>query len=60
MFPKVWAEAGLHYPQLLDRLVELALDRHRRRRSRLGRSGNRSATTCNNSEELAMTTRNAR
>jgi D-alanine-D-alanine ligase len=34
MFPKVWAAAGLDYPQLLDRLVELALDRDRRRRRR--------------------------
>jgi D-alanine-D-alanine ligase len=34
MFPKVWAAAGLDYPQLLDRLVELALDRDRRRRQR--------------------------
>jgi len=34
MFPKVWAAAGLDYPQLLDRLVELALDRDRRRRNR--------------------------
>jgi D-alanine-D-alanine ligase len=35
MFPKVWAAGGLDYPQLLDRLVELALDRDRRRRRRL-------------------------
>jgi D-alanine-D-alanine ligase len=34
MFPKVWAAAGLDYPRLLDRLVELALDRDRRRRHR--------------------------
>ena len=34
MFPKVWAAAGLDYPQLLDRLVELALDRDRRHRRR--------------------------
>jgi D-alanine-D-alanine ligase len=34
MFPKVWAASGLGYPQLLDRLVELALDRDRRRRRR--------------------------
>ena len=37
MFPKVWAAGGLDYPQLLDRLVELALDRDRRRRRRLPR-----------------------
>jgi D-alanine-D-alanine ligase len=34
MFPKVWAAAGLDYPQLLDRLVELALDRDLRGRGR--------------------------
>jgi D-alanine-D-alanine ligase len=34
MFPKVWAAGGLDYPRLLDRLVELALDRDRRRRRR--------------------------
>jgi D-alanine-D-alanine ligase len=34
MFPKVWAATGLDYARLLDRLVELALDRDRRRRHR--------------------------
>jgi hypothetical protein len=34
MFPKVWAAVGLEYSQLLDRLVELTLDRDQRRRSR--------------------------
>jgi D-alanine-D-alanine ligase len=34
MFPKVWAVAGLDYAHLLDRLVELALDRDQRRRCR--------------------------
>jgi D-alanine-D-alanine ligase len=34
MYPKVWYAAGLGYPQLLDRLVDLALDRDRRRRRR--------------------------
>ena len=28
MFPKLWEVSGLSYPQLLDRLVELALERH--------------------------------
>jgi D-alanine-D-alanine ligase len=28
MFPKLWAASGLSYPRLLDRLVELALERH--------------------------------
>ena len=31
MYPKLWAESGLPYPQLIDRLVELALERHARR-----------------------------
>jgi D-alanine-D-alanine ligase len=34
MFPKVWAATGLDYPRLLDELVDLALDRDRRRRHR--------------------------
>jgi D-alanine-D-alanine ligase len=36
MYPKVWAASGLDYPHLLDRLVELALDRDRRRQRRVG------------------------
>ncbi|MEM8620313.1 MAG: D-alanine--D-alanine ligase family protein [Actinomycetota bacterium] len=32
MYPKLWIEAGLSYPELIDRLVELALERHSRRR----------------------------
>jgi len=28
MYPKLWAATGLPYPQLLDRLIELALERH--------------------------------
>ena len=31
MYPKLWAATGLPYPQLIDRLVDLALDRHARR-----------------------------
>ncbi len=27
MYPKLWAASGLPYPELLDRLIELALDR---------------------------------
>ncbi len=38
MFPKVWEASGVSYPELVDRLVQLALDRHARRRGRLGRS----------------------
>lgn len=28
MYPKLWEASGLSYPQLLDRLIELALERH--------------------------------
>ena len=28
MFPKMWEAAGLPYPKLIDRLIELALQRH--------------------------------
>ena len=30
MYPKLWEASGLTYPQLIDRLVELALERHTR------------------------------
>ncbi len=29
MYPRLWAASGLPYPALLDRLIELALERHR-------------------------------
>jgi D-alanine-D-alanine ligase len=29
MYPKLWEASGIPYPKLLDRLVELALERHR-------------------------------
>lgn len=29
MYPKLWDASGLAYPKLLDRLIELALERHR-------------------------------
>ena len=29
MYPKMWEHAGLAYPKLLDRLIELALERHK-------------------------------
>ena len=29
MYPKLWEASGVPYPQLLDRLIELALERHR-------------------------------
>ena len=28
MYPKLWQASGLTYPQLIDRLIELALERH--------------------------------
>ena len=31
MYPRLWKASGLPYPALLDRLIELALARHRRR-----------------------------
>jgi D-alanine-D-alanine ligase len=31
MYPRLWEASGLPYPQLLDRLIELALARHQRR-----------------------------
>jgi D-alanine-D-alanine ligase len=31
MYPKLWEASGLSYPSLLDRLIELALERHARR-----------------------------
>ncbi len=32
MYPKMWQSSGLTYPDLVDTLIELAFDRHRRRR----------------------------
>ncbi len=34
MFPKMWEAAGISYSELLDRLVRLALERHRNERKR--------------------------
>jgi len=34
MYPKVWAAAGVTYPQLLDRLIALAFERYERRSGR--------------------------
>jgi D-alanine-D-alanine ligase len=33
MYPKMWEASGLPYPKLIDRLIELALERHRDRRA---------------------------
>ncbi len=30
MYPKLWEASGLSYPELIDRLVELAIERHER------------------------------
>ena len=44
MYPKLWAATGLTYPELIDRLVTLAAERHARRAGRVGRTrGLRSA-----------------
>ena len=32
MFPKMLIASGMTYPEIIDRLVELALERHARRR----------------------------
>ena len=37
MYPRLWEESGLSYPQLLDRLIELAFARYERRAKRAGR-----------------------
>ena len=33
MYPKLWAASGLPYSELLDRLIDLAIERHARRTS---------------------------
>ncbi len=37
MYPKLWAASGVPYPELVDRLIALALGRHARREKRAGR-----------------------
>jgi D-alanine-D-alanine ligase len=32
MFPKMWEATGLAYSRLIDRLIELALERHAAKR----------------------------
>jgi D-alanine-D-alanine ligase len=34
MYPKLWEVSGVPYPDLIDRLVELALERHERDRKK--------------------------
>jgi D-alanine-D-alanine ligase len=33
MYPKLWEASGLSYPDLLDRLIQLAIERHRQTRA---------------------------
>jgi D-alanine--D-alanine ligase len=37
MYPRLWQVSGLAYGDLLDRLIQLAIDRHARRAARAGR-----------------------
>ncbi len=32
MYPKLWEASGVPYPELLDRLIQLGLERHEERR----------------------------
>lgn len=34
MYPKMWEASGLSYPELVDRLIELAIERHEKERKR--------------------------
>ncbi len=34
MYPKLWKASGMAYSELIDRLIELAMERHRRRQAR--------------------------
>ncbi|MFM7617932.1 MAG: D-alanine--D-alanine ligase family protein [Actinomycetes bacterium] len=38
MYPRLWGISGVPYPELLDRLIDLAIARHARRSLRAGRS----------------------
>jgi D-alanine-D-alanine ligase len=33
MYPKLWAAAGLSYPDLIDQLIQLGIDRHQEKKS---------------------------
>ena len=37
MYPRLWEATGVPYAELLDRLIDLAIDRHARRAARAGR-----------------------
>jgi D-alanine-D-alanine ligase len=34
MYPRLWEASGLPYPELVDRLIELAIERHEAGRKR--------------------------
>jgi D-alanine-D-alanine ligase len=34
MYPKLWEASGLPYPELIERLLDLAVERHEAERSR--------------------------
>jgi D-alanine-D-alanine ligase len=34
MYPRLWEASGLPYPQLVDRLIELAIERHESERKK--------------------------
>jgi D-alanine-D-alanine ligase len=34
MYPRLWDASGLPYPQLVDRLIELAIERHEAERKK--------------------------
>jgi D-alanine-D-alanine ligase len=33
MYPKLWEASGVQYPDLLDRLIQLAIERHNEKKS---------------------------
>jgi D-alanine-D-alanine ligase len=38
MYPKLWAAAGIPFPRLVDRLIELGFERHRAKKRRVDRA----------------------
>jgi D-alanine-D-alanine ligase len=34
MYPKLWEASGVPYPELVDRLIELAIERHQLERKK--------------------------
>ena len=33
MFPLLWSQSGIEYPQLIERLVQLAIERHKEKQN---------------------------